>query len=157
MIIYPTIELQNGRCVSLYRGRLDEPQIWHVDPVKTAMDFAEAGASRMHITDFDAVSGSDRNEDLICDIMRKAGIFVQVAGGIRSYERAEHWIDKGAARVVVGTIATREPDLVKTLATAYPDQIVLAVDVWQGKVMADGWREVTAFEPADFISSPRPR
>jgi len=151
MIIYPTIELQKGRCVSLNRGRLDEPMIWHVDPVEKAREFAVAGAEWMQITDFDAIVGDDCNEDLIAEIILTAGIPVQIAGGIRTQEQVSGWIEKGAGRVVIGTLAALDPVLVKRLARLYPDQIVLAVDVWQGKVMTEGWKTSSAFEPAAFL------
>jgi len=153
MIIYPTIELQNGRCVTLDRGRLDAPMIWHVDPVETARGFAAAGASWMHLTDFDAVAGSDGNSALVEEIIRAAGIPVQLGGGMRSRETVERWIDKGAGRIVIGTWAAREPGAVRELAEHHPDQIVLAVDVWQGQVMTEGWRQASAFTPEGFIDA----
>ncbi|WP_166415936.1 1-(5-phosphoribosyl)-5-[(5-phosphoribosylamino)methylideneamino]imidazole-4-carboxamide isomerase [Cochlodiniinecator piscidefendens] len=151
MILYPTIELQNGRCVSLNRGRLDEPSVWHVDPVETARGFAAAGAQWMQVTDFDAIVGEETSSATVEDIIRGAGIPVQVAGGIRTREHAEEWLNKGAGRVVIGTMATRDPQTVKSLAKFYPDQIVLAVDVWQGQVMSEGWKSSSAFEPEAFI------
>lgn len=153
MILYPTIELQRGRCVSLSRGRIDEPMIWHVDPVETAHGFAVAGAEWMHMTDFDAIDGDDRNSGLIADIIRSAGIPVQLGGGFRTAARVDHWIDKGAGRIVIGSLATRDPQSVKDLAKRYPDQIVLSVDVWRGQVMVDGWRTACAFSPSAFIAS----
>jgi len=153
MILYPTIELLDGRCVSLNRGRLEEPHIWHVDPVEKAVEFAAAGAEWLHVTDFDAVQGSDANAGLVAEIIRRAGIPVQLAGGMRTRERVEHWIDQGAGRVVVGTLGAQNPALVKAWAKYHPDQIVLAVDVWQGKVMTEGWRETSAFEPEGFIAA----
>lgn len=153
MRIYPTMELQNGRCVSLDKGRLDDAMIWHVNPVETARSWAEAGAEWMHLTDFDAIEGKDTNAQLVEDIIRKAEIPVQLAGGMRTREQIERWIDKGAGRVVVGTLAAREPNLVKELAKLYPDQIVLSVDVWQGLVMTDGWRSQSAFTPEAFIDA----
>ncbi|MEL7344906.1 MAG: HisA/HisF-related TIM barrel protein, partial [Pseudomonadota bacterium] len=81
MLLIPAIELQSGRCVSLHRGRIEEPQIWHVDPVETAKGFAQAGAQWLHITDFDAVDGSQGNSDIVRDIVRKCGIAVQYGGG----------------------------------------------------------------------------
>lgn len=153
MIIYPTMELQHGRCVTLNKGRLDEAMIWHVDPVETARGFAADGAAWMHLTDFDALEGSDENADLVQEIIRAAGIPVQLGGGFRSRDSIEAWIDRGAGRIVIGTLAARDPDLVKELAKYYPDQIVLAVDVWQGQVMTNGWREVSAIAPEDFIAA----
>ncbi|WP_298847606.1 1-(5-phosphoribosyl)-5-[(5-phosphoribosylamino)methylideneamino] imidazole-4-carboxamide isomerase [uncultured Ruegeria sp.] len=153
MRIYPTMELQNGKCVTLDKGRLDNAMIWHVNPVETARSWAEAGAEWMHLTDFDAIEGKDTNAELIEEIIRCAEIPVQLAGGMRTREHVERWIDKGAGRVVIGTLAAREPNLVKELATLYPDQIVLAVDVWQGFVMTDGWRSQSAFTPEAFIDA----
>lgn len=153
MMIYPTMEIQNGRCVSLEKGRLDEPQIWHVDPVETAKGFAAAGAEWMHLTDFSAIEGDYSNEDLVTDIIRGAGIPVQLGGGIRSREQVESWIDKGAGRIVIGTLAARDPHLVRELAEHHPDQIVLAVDIWQGQVMTDGWRKSGAFTPEAYLEA----
>jgi phosphoribosylformimino-5-aminoimidazole carboxamide ribotide isomerase len=153
MILYPTIELQRGCCVSLDKGRLESPLIWHVDPVETARGFAAAGAEWMHVTDFDAVEGRSDNSELVEQIIRAAGIPVQLGGGFRSRDSVERWIDKGAGRIVIGTLATRDPELVQELARQHPDQIVLAVDVWQGQVMADGWRSASALSPKDFIEA----
>ncbi|MFC3614846.1 HisA/HisF-related TIM barrel protein [Lutimaribacter marinistellae] len=153
MMIYPTMELQRGRCVTLDKGRLDRAMLWHVDPVETARGWAAAGASWMHVTDFDALEGQDTNDALVEEIIRAAGIPVQLAGGMRSLEAVERWIDKGAGRVVIGTLAARDPELVKQLAKYYPDQIVLAVDVWQGRVMTEGWRAHGAFTPEGFIAA----
>lgn len=153
MRIYPTLELQNGRCVTLDKGRLDNALIWHVDPVETARGWAAAGAEWMHLTDFDSIEGRDTNAELVEEIIRTAEIPVQLAGGMRSREQVEHWIDKGAGRIVIGTLAARDPNLVKELAKFHPDQIVLAVDVWQGAVMSDGWRHQSAFTPEAFIDA----
>lgn len=152
MQIIPTIELQNGRCVSLRKGRMDDPMLWHVDPVATAQGFAKAGATLMRVTDFDAIAGDAGNEPLIAEIIRKVGIPVQVAGGIRSRERAERWIDQGAGQVVIGTLATHAPQEVRDLAKYRPDQVVLSLDVWQGKLMTHGWGTTSAFDPATFLA-----
>ncbi len=99
MMIYPTIELQDGHCVTLDKGRLDSAMLWHVDPVETAKGFASAGAEWMHITDFNAIEGDDTNNDLVEEIIRTVGIPVQLGGGMRSREAVEYWIDKGAGPV----------------------------------------------------------
>lgn len=153
MIIYPLIELLEGRCVSLFRGRTEEPQIWHVDPVKRAKEYVDAGAEWIQITDFDAMAGDDRNTDLIRDIIRTVGVPVQLGGGFRTLDRISEWIDHGVARVVVGTLAVYQPDLVKEAARRYPDQIVLSVDVWEGSVATDAWRSNSAIDPSTFLKT----
>lgn len=151
MILYPTIELQDGHCVSLKHGNLDEPAIWHVDPVEKAKEFAAAGAEWLQVTDFNSIVGDDQNVPVVEEIIRSAGVQVQVAGGIRSREQADSWIEKGAGRVVIGTLATHDPETVKTLAKYLPDQVVLSVDVWEGRVMTEGWKTKSALEPEHFI------
>lgn len=153
MILYPIIELQNGRCVSLHRGRLDEPQVWHVDPVKKALEFVEAGAEWIHITDFDAIAGDDRNRNLIDEIIRQVHVPVQLGGGFRTMHGIEDAADRGVGRIVLATVALLQPDLVKQAANAFPDQIALAVDVYKGRVMSDGWRSASAFAPEDFLKT----
>tara|TARA_R110000765_G_scaffold281059_1_gene378417 strand:+ start:320 stop:727 length:408 start_codon:yes stop_codon:yes gene_type:complete len=112
MMLYPMIELLDGRCVSLFRGRTEEPQIWHVDPVEKAKSFAKAGAEWIQITDFDAMPENERNADLIREIILTAGIQVQLGGGFRSLERITDWINQGVGRIVVGTLALLQPELV---------------------------------------------
>lgn len=153
MIVFPTIELQGGKCVSLTRGRLDEPSIWHVDPVQSAQNFAAAGAQWIHVTDLDAVAGDGNNDDLIEKMIHGAGASVQLGGGFRTRQRIEEWIDKGAGRVVVGTLGVHDPGLVQELALRYPDQIVLALDIYQGKMMTEGWRNAGAMDPADYVKA----
>ena len=151
MIIYPYIALRAGRCVNLLRGRIDEPVIYDADPVETAVEFAHAGAEWLHVVDLDAVAGDGSNADIIRDIIRHANAPVMVGGGISSAEQVRDWSDAGAGRMVFGTASVRSPQMVKELSYAYPDQIVVSVDVWQGKVMIDGWRESTAFEAVEFV------
>ena len=153
MQIYPTLELLDGGPVSLQRGDIDNPSRFHVDPVETARSWAAAGASWLHVTDFDAIEGRDTNADLVERLLREVGLPIQLGGGIRTIESAEYWIDKGAGRIVIGTLATLRPDDVKALAKRYPDQIVLAVDVWRGEVMRDGWRHGSALQPPALIEA----
>lgn len=153
MMIYPTLELHNNKAVSLTRGRLEEPVIWHVDPVEIARGFAAAGADWMHLTDITALTGAGDNAALIERIIQAVHIPVQLGGGFRSREAVERWIDKGAGRIVLSTLAMRDPDLVRELAKRHPDQIVLAIDIFQGQLMADGWREPSAISPEAFLSA----
>ena len=153
MILYPTIELMNGHAVSLRRGRIGEPIDWDVDPVEAAQSFAEAGATWMQVTDFDAMFGKDTNFEVLREIILKAGISVQVSGGFRTEARIAQFLDLGAARIVVGTVAVRHPGWVRKIAKYYPDQIVLSVDIWQGQVMVDAWQESCVIEPGALIEA----
>ena len=150
MIIYPNIELQGGRCVNLVRGQQGDPVVFDVAPLDAALGFVEQGAQWLQIADLDAVFGSGDNAALIGEIIRKAGCNVQVAGGIRTIDAVRHWADAGASRMVIGTAAVMDPPLVVAAASAYPDQIVVSIDARGGRVAIDGWREETAFTPAEF-------
>ena len=151
MIIYPNIALRGGRCVNLLRGRIDEPVTFDADPLEVAKSYAQAGAEWLHVVDLDAVAGTGSNAELIRDIIGQANAPVMVGGGIRSAEIVREWFEAGAGRMVFGTAAVNSPRMVKELSYAYPDQIVLSVDVWQGKVMIDGWRTSTVFSASEFV------
>jgi len=153
MIVYPILQLLNGRCVTLRRGRTSEPMVWHVDPIETARGFAAAGASWMHVTDIDAVKGDGENRELILELIRHSGIPVQIGGGIRSVEQISEWIDRGAGRVVLGTLAALDFYSLQRAARLYPDQISVAVDVWKGDTMTHGWLRHNAIKPLDFVRS----
>lgn len=151
MLVIPRMLIRKGQCVTLERGRLDSPVIWHVDPLETAARFAAEGAAWIHVTDLDAVADTGSNEALLVEIIRRTDADVQVAGGIRTRARVDFWADKGAARIVLGTGAVRTPRLVREAAKDHPDQIAVAVDVWEGKVLIGGWQEPTAFAPVEFV------
>jgi len=152
VIVIPCMEIANGKCVSLHRGRMDEPMVWHVDPVEKAREFAACGASWMQLTDIDAVRGSSENRELVTEIIRSAGIPVQLAGGFRSLEMIREGLEIGAGRIVVGTIAVLTPHVVRSAAKLFPDQIVIAVDVWKGNVMTHGWNEPSAIKPEGLLT-----
>lgn len=151
MIVYPALLLQSGRCVSLRRGDVAHPTVWDGDPVETALAHVAAGAEWLHVTDLDAVTGAGTNGDIIRTIIRRAGVPVQVAGGMRSDEILRQWIEAGAARIVFGSGAVRFPDWVKAKAKAHPDLCAVSVDVRQGKVMVNAWRDAALFSPADMV------
>ncbi len=150
MIVYPDIELQNGKCVNLMRGQDDDPQVYEIDPVEAAQKFVAQGAEWLHVVDLDAVFGTGGNAGVIREIIQKSGCCVQVAGAIRTIDAVRDWIDAGAGRVVIATAAVKDPSFVIAAANAYPDQIVVSVDARDGKVTIDGWRETTAFTPTEF-------
>jgi phosphoribosylformimino-5-aminoimidazole carboxamide ribotide isomerase len=151
MVIYPYIALKGGRCVNLLRGRIDESETYDADPLETAIGFARDGAEWIHVVDLDAVSGEGSNEDLIREMIMKTETPIQVGGGIRTEEQVRRWSDAGAGRIIMATAAVMHPQWVREIAYAYPDQIVVSVDVWQGHVMIRGWQERTAYTPVDFV------
>ncbi|MEM7427297.1 MAG: 1-(5-phosphoribosyl)-5-[(5-phosphoribosylamino)methylideneamino] imidazole-4-carboxamide isomerase [Pseudomonadota bacterium] len=151
MIVFPDIELQNGKCVNLVRGQMDKPVVYEDDPVKTAKRFEAEGAEWLHVIDLDAVDRRDKdNTDLVTEIINAVNIPVQVAGGIRTMLWVDEWINRGAGRVVLGTAAVQDPAFVAEAATRHPGKIVVSVDAREGKVVSEGWKTVTAFTPLEF-------
>ena len=151
MLIIPTIQLLDGNCVTLTRGNISEPEVWHGDPVERALDLVEQGAERLHVTDLGGVTGGTRHTEIMQTIIRQAGVPVQVSGGIRSDETVGFWREAGAARIVFGTSAITDPDWVKRWAKAVPDYFIVSVDVYQGHVMNSGWGSPSMFTPIDFV------
>ena len=152
MIIYPDIEIQGGKCVNLLRGQMDQPKVYDVTPLQAAKNFESQGAEWLHIVDLDAVSagGGDANSEQICEIIEAVNVPVQVGGGIRNLYSVEWWLDRGAARVVIGTAAVKDPTFVREACSQFPGKVVISVDAQGDKVMVEGWRETTAFTPLEF-------
>jgi len=152
MIIYPDIELMEGKCVSLARGKFEDPTYYDVDPVERAKAFAAAGAQWIHMVDLDGVrQGGRHNADIITDVIDAVDIPVQVAGGVRTMASIEWWVDKGATRVVLGTAAVMDRRLVMEACSQFPGRIAVSVDARGDQVMIEGWREaanVSAMELA---------
>ncbi len=152
MKLIPTLQLKDGKVVTLTGGRIADPVIWHVDPVATAKDWTEAGADLIQVTNLDWASDEGDNSEVVERIIREVPARVQLAGGFGTEAGVDDWINRGAARLVIGAArAARNPELIKWLARKHPDMIVLSVDVYQGRVMADAWRVKTAFEPEMMI------
>lgn len=146
MIIYPDIEILDGKCVSLSRGGFGEPDIFDITPLNAAREFEQAGAKWLHVVDLDGVfQGGRHNAEVICDIIDAANIPVQVAGGIRTISAVHWWFEHGAERIVLGTAAVTDQPLVVEACARYPDKIVVSVDAHEGYVVIEGWRTQTAF------------
>lgn len=146
MIIIPTIELQDGKCVSLRRGNMDDRVVHNVDPVSAAKKFEAAGAERLHITDLDGVlQGGRHNGDTAKAIFDAVSIPCQVGGGIRTMAAAEWWMNHGADRIVLGTAAVKDRTFVRDACARFPGKVVVSVDARGGKVVIEGWRETTTF------------
>ncbi|GJL85680.1 MAG: 1-(5-phosphoribosyl)-5-[(5-phosphoribosylamino) me thylideneamino] imidazole-4-carboxamide isomerase [Micavibrio sp.] len=140
MIIYPAIDLKDGKCVRLVQGDMTRDTVYNDDPSAQALDWARAGFSWLHIVDLDgAVHGAPENQHAVRDIIKAADIPIQLGGGIRTHAQIEHWISEGISRVILGTAAVRDPDLVRQACNEFPGQIAVGIDALGGEVMVDGW------------------
>lgn len=151
MILYPAIDIYQGRCVRLMQGKFDRPTIYFENPLDAAKKWAEAGAHWLHLVDLDgARQGKPVNIRAIEAIMTSVNLPVQIGGGIRNEETAEIFLTMGAGRVVLGSVVLEDPDLAQVLCAKFPDRIALSVDAKEGKVAVHGWektidKEVLAF------------
>lgn len=140
MIIYPAIDLKDGKCVRLYKGDMTDETIYNDDPAAQALDWVQAGFSWLHIVDLNgAVDGAPANSHAVRDIIKAVDIPVQLGGGIRNMAQIEHWLEAGLSRVILGTAAVRDPDLVKDACARFPGQIVLGIDARNEMVAVEGW------------------
>lgn len=145
MIIYPDIEIRKGQCVSLRKGFFEDPVVYDIEPVAAATKFESDGAEWLHVVDLDQVFDEGENSELVEEIIKAVSIPVQVSGGIRTLLQIENWLDKGAARVVLGTASVTDRKLIRDACVKYPDKIAVSIDAKEGMVMIDGWRTQTAF------------
>ena len=157
MIIFPAIDLKNGKCVRLAEGDMDRATIYNDDPGAQARAFADAGATALHVVDLDgAFAGASRNGDGVRAALtafgKSSGGRVQVGGGIRTRANAEAWLEAGVWRVVMGTAALENAELVRETATAYPGRIVVAVDARDGMVATRGWAERSTLPVAELAA-----
>ncbi|HEX7477913.1 MAG TPA: 1-(5-phosphoribosyl)-5-[(5-phosphoribosylamino)methylideneamino]imidazole-4-carboxamide isomerase [Polyangiales bacterium] len=142
MELIPAIDLLGGKVVRLQRGRYDQVTIYSERPVEQARVFYDAGARSLHVVDLDgARDGEPKNLAVIEAILRSVPMRIQVGGGIRDAQTAKRWLAAGAQRVVLGTAAVKDPQLVKTLCAEHPGSVVVAVDERDGEVAVEGWLE----------------
>src|ERR1051326_234161 len=146
MILYPAIDLKAGACVRLVRGEMASATVFNDDPAAQARDFAEAGFAWLHIVDLDgAFAGKSVNGEAVRAIRRAVDLRIQLGGGIRDRAAIDRWLDLGIDRVVLGTVALRDPALVRRAAADYPGRIVVGIDAREGRVAVEGWAETTEF------------
>ena len=154
MIIIPAIDLKNGKCVRLSQGEMHRETVYSDNPVETALKWQTLGAERLHIVDLDgAVSGSPHNREAIQQIRAAVDMHIEIGGGIRDMATIESWLDKGLSRVILGTVAVENPDLVRQAARAFPQQIAVGIDARDGKVATKGWAEETDVQATDLAMS----
>lgn len=154
MIIYPAIDLKDGACVRLEKGLMDKATTFNADPADQAGQFLAAGAQWLHVVDLNgAFAGRAVNGDAVQAILGAArGTPVQLGGGIREMAHVERWLAAGVSRVVLGTVAVKNPDLVRDACKAFPGRIAVGVDAKGGKVAVEGWAETTELSSADLVA-----
>jgi phosphoribosylformimino-5-aminoimidazole carboxamide ribotide isomerase len=151
MILYPAIDLKDGQCVRLLYGDMDKATVFNASPADQATQFANAGFEWLHVVDLNgAIEGHAVNVEAVNAILEAVSIPVQLGGGVRSYDDIVRWIDTGVSRVILGTVAVRDPALVKRAAHDFPEQIAVAIDVKHGKVAVHGWVEASDMEPIEL-------
>ena len=156
MEIIPAIDLLNGKCVRLNQGNYNEVTKFNTDPVKQAQIWERQGAKRLHLVDLDgAKTGAPINDLTIKEIKKSISIPIQLGGGIRNVDRAKELFDIGIDRIILGTIAIEEPELVRVLTQKYPKRIAVGIDAKEGMVATRGWlikSEITSLELAKQLN-----
>jgi phosphoribosylformimino-5-aminoimidazole carboxamide ribotide isomerase len=145
MILFPAIDLKEGRCVRLRLGDMATATVYNEDPAAQAREFQDQGFEWLHVVDLDgAFAGETRNGAAVEAILKATRNPVQLGGGIRTLAHVEAWLDKGLSRVILGTVAVRDPDLVKEACRLFPGKIAVGIDARGGKVAVEGWAEASS-------------
>jgi len=150
LILYPAIDLKDGQCVRLLHGDMAQATVFNLDPAAQAAVFEKQGFSYLHVVDLDgAFAGKPMNARAVEAILGAVKMPIQLGGGIRDMRTIENWIAKGVSRVIIGTAAVRDPDLVREAARLMPGKIAVGIDARDGQVAVEGWArtsQVTAVE-----------
>lgn len=151
MILFPAIDLKDGQCVRLVRGDMAQATVFNLDPPAQAKSFEDQGFEYLHVVDLDgAFAGKPMNAVAVDQILKRVDIPVQLGGGIRDLQTIESWLHKGIRRVIIGTAAVRDPDLVREAARAHPGRIVVGIDARDGLVAVEGWARVSQMSAFDL-------
>lgn len=145
MILYPAIDLKEGRCVRLIQGDMAQAKVFGDDPAAQAAIFEAQGFPWLHVVDLDgAFAGAPRNAEAVDAILARVTIPVQLGGGIREMKTLEGWLSKGVARAIIGTAAVRDPGFVREAARKYPGKIAVGIDAKDGRVAVEGWAQTSS-------------
>ena len=151
MVIYPAIDIYEGKAVRLYKGDYAQMTVYNEDPAAVAADFVAKGAKCIHMVDLEgAKSGTTPNLETICRVKKESGLFCQVGGGIRSMETVRAYLEAGLDRVILGTAAVINPEFAREAVDAYGSKIAIGVDMKDGFVAVKGWTEKSALEGFAF-------
>ena len=149
--LYPAIDLKDGRCVRLLRGEMDAATVFNDDPADQAMRFGRAGFDQLHVVDLNgAFEGRSANAAAVRAILSVAGVPVQLGGGVRDLDAVGNWLKLGVSRVILGTAAVRNPELVRQAARSFPGQVAVGVDARDGKVAVEGWAETSDVDAVEL-------
>ncbi len=144
MIFFPAIDLKDGNCVRLYQGDMDQATVFSDDPAAQARAFQDAGCEWVHLVDLNgAFEGKPVNAAAVTGILTALDIPVQLGGGIRNMTTIDDWLARGVRRVILGTVALTDPDLVKAACKAHPGRVAVGIDARDGLVAVEGWAEVS--------------
>jgi phosphoribosylformimino-5-aminoimidazole carboxamide ribotide isomerase len=144
MILFPAIDLKDGQCVRLKLGDMAQATVFNDSPAAQAKSFEDQGFEYLHVVDLNgAFAGESVNGAAVEAILKTVKFPVQLGGGIRTLAHVESWLGKGLARVILGTVAVRDPELVKAAAAAFPGQVAVGIDARGGKVAVEGWAETS--------------
>lgn len=150
MILYPAIDLKDGHCVRVVKGDFATATVFNDDPADQAKTWTKAGFEWLHVVDLNgSAEGRAVNGAAVEAILNAVSIPVQLGGGVRTLANIEAWIEAGVSRVILGTAAVRDPELVRTAARAWPEQVAVSVDVRQGLVAVQGWLEDSGLAALD--------
>lgn len=153
MILYPAIDLKAGACVRLVRGDMDQATTFNDDPAAQARIFADAGCTWLHVVDLDgAFAGTAVNAKAVRGILAATPMSVQLGGGIRDLAAIENWLEAGIARVILGTAAVKNPELVRLACARFPGRIAVGIDARDGLVAVEGWAETSTLR-ADELAA----
>jgi phosphoribosylformimino-5-aminoimidazole carboxamide ribotide isomerase len=151
VILFPAIDLKDGQAVRLKLGDMAQATVFNTDPAAQARTFEAQGFRYLHVVDLDgAFAGESRNGDAVEAILRAVKMPVQLGGGIRTLSHIEAWLSKGLSRVILGTVALRDPELVKTAAARFPGKIAVGIDARGGKVAVEGWAETSELDAIEM-------
>lgn len=154
MILYPAIDLKDGQAVRLLRGEMEKATVFNDDPAAQARAFAAAGCGWIHLVDLNgAFAGAPVNAAAVEAILAAVEVPCQLGGGIRDMTTIESWLGRGLARVILGTVAVENPDLVREAARAFPGQVAVGIDARKGRVATRGWAEETEVMATDLARS----
>ena len=154
MILYPAIDLKDGNAVRLLRGDMEKSTVFNIDPAAQAMEFVQKGCRWLHLVDLNgAFKGEPVNAVTVEAILAQTKVPAQLGGGIRDMTTIERWLDKGLARVILGTVAVENPNLVREAANKFPNQVAVGIDARNGRVATKGWAEETDVLATDLARS----